>query len=573
LLDSYRHPPQARPLKADTAHGLLRLVYGEQHHFTLTDRQRVSAFARPALVAGAVGLGFGMQDPFRLVVEAAASDDAQVSRSHLPLLLQGSIQRAFSEGHTPPYLPLLAIRLARQAIRENPYDPSAYLALADAYLVLDATTIQGHLLADSNIYNRVRQTQRLAALEEVLLLDPKDWETHLLVAQIVERFSVDTALQHAESALEIMEKLPPHEAHPEVMETRIAGVEKYVERLRRAEEQSETQYVKSINKNAPLAFRARAAYEQYHLGEMALGLLADADQNPTTPEEKQTLSESINAEIAILLDLGRINHKDVVETVSDLNYSKDEANPWRQNPRFQYAMHAYRRCMAIGDYARAHGLLNQMELEQRVSNWREGTRVFINGLYARGPWPTLFLQDVATQRGSDSLRGNNGLGIIIPPPDKRPKGEDTKDLAAMEALTDPQFVVSLIVARLALAAPFTPGPLPWESLRLGELHVTLDDLPLRDKDGRITQVFRGLVRGFGNQYIIQADFSALRGMVALEQGNIELATKDLHKVFDYLYPEDERKTVLETGTSPMLDCHGRRVAMYWLRELENRKPR
>src|SRR5262249_46359927 len=158
----------------------------------------------------------------------------------------------------------------------------------------------------------------------------------------------------------------------------------------------------------------------------------DADQNPTTAEDRQALSDSINVEISVLLDLGRINHKDVIETVTEVNYSKEEVNPWRQNPRFQYAAHAYRRCMAIGDYTKAHGLPDQMELEQRLSIWREATRPFINGLYARGPWPTLFLQDVATQRASELHRGNNGLGVIIPPPDKQPKGEASKDQAALE---------------------------------------------------------------------------------------------------------------------------------------------
>ena len=105
----------------------------------------------------------------------------------------------------PPAVPVLMVRLARQAVAENPQEHRAYLALADAYKTLWKSqedywvTYAGY--NPSNLRTRVRQMQTLTATYNAAVLKPTDPDLHITLAEaFLQQHYLDLALTHLRQA-------------------------------------------------------------------------------------------------------------------------------------------------------------------------------------------------------------------------------------------------------------------------------------------------------------------------------------------------------------------------------------
>ena len=78
----------------------------------------------------------------------------------------------------------------------------------------------------------------------------------------------------------------------------------------------------------------------------------------------------------------------------------------------------------------------------------------------------------------------------------------------------------------------------------------------------------GFMRDLGTFYTLRADYESLRGLNALEEGDVGSAHRHFQAAIDNLFPEDLRLSAIETGMSPMLECSGYYAAVYWLRKLD-----
>jgi hypothetical protein len=556
LWDSYQRSSGQRPLQVDEANGLLRFIYSVQADFALRDQERIAEFATPCFAAGTVGFGFGME-PFSLYLLSRESEDTKEKDAVMAQMAHVLAYRGLNEGHTPTYLPYLAVRYARQAIKANPYDPAGYLALADAYLLLDADTVEGRF-ADG-LQRKIRQTQRLAALQEAVLLDPDDWQTEMELAQEIQAFSIDTALNHYDRALEIIrEQAAAKGADPEEFETLLSQTEKSIDRIRQDKDKKETEFIKRYSTNTPPYNAARIAAEDFHLYELALSILLKTDrQTGDDPNKMNDIARQVDYEVSLLLDLGLINDQDVLDTLA-----QHDENPWKKNPNFQYVHHAYRRAMAVGDYAQADQMLSIIGKRNAFKAATDnlvpfGQGVFLMHIRDTGktrlvPWPGLYLQWKSWKKEGAA------------PGDENP--DESNEI--FSKLVDPSFALPLAVARMVLNHNVPEQPLVYELPRRCELLLLRTDIVVPTRNPQHPyQIELSPLKRIGGAFTVPADNEAQRGMNALEQGDMEGARARFEAVINSLYLPEDRARAVELNDPPMVDCLGRHTARYWLHEL------
>jgi tetratricopeptide (TPR) repeat protein len=142
---------------------------------------------------------------------------------------------------TPPMAPyppeplLLAVRAARRALAVNPDDAHAYLILGESYVRLgrDTRALSWEtMLPDLPV---LRQTQKLTALEQAVLLRPDLARAHELLARLYYKDGqMDRCLEHQRACLRIAEKIDPNIGPTAELREQLEEVQKLVAKNEKA---------------------------------------------------------------------------------------------------------------------------------------------------------------------------------------------------------------------------------------------------------------------------------------------------------------------------------------------------
>jgi hypothetical protein len=146
-----------------------------------------------------------------------------------------------------PALPLLAVRAARAAIAVQPEQPSAWLALAQAYLALGRTTTEWSMYARLPLLAEVRYIQTVTALVQAVTLDPNPAvavSAHEKLADLfAERGYLDLAMRHRMAQLRLRSRGGRLSGETrDTFDRRIERLEGVVEELRREVEDNENRF-------------------------------------------------------------------------------------------------------------------------------------------------------------------------------------------------------------------------------------------------------------------------------------------------------------------------------------------
>ncbi len=118
--------------------------------------------------------------------------------------------RIYATPSMPPYPPeplLLAVRAARRALALNPDDARAFSILGESYVRLGRDTSELTWEAILPDLAAFRQTQRLTALEQAVLLRPDLARAHYLLARIYYKSGqMDRCLEHQRACLRMVEQ-------------------------------------------------------------------------------------------------------------------------------------------------------------------------------------------------------------------------------------------------------------------------------------------------------------------------------------------------------------------------------
>jgi hypothetical protein len=557
--EKYARPPAVRPFDADEARGILEYGYGLEGQFRRHEIERIAALSRTARIASVVGFEFGLRTgPARLgflhnqldVLALGREPTGKNAPAEPPARLWWIAEMwnlPFDQGSLPSFVPYLAIRHARLAVQASPYDPNGYFALADAYFLLSRKTAERNWIAANPLLAAARRTQRIAALQQALMLDDTDPDTHKALAnEVYLNGFPDTALAHLEKMLEGMRRqADDRKTSREQLDKEIESLQKNVDTMRETVDRTRGQFLQDT-KGLPIRKRAELALTKYHLPEEALNVLAEAKLDDFKGSaEIEELHRLIDMKVDILLDLGRINDDFVIMTLTETGPSggDDKTQGWKDSPFFRFRYHAFRRAMALGNYREADELLVQMQ------QMEEAKALAI----AFAPIP---------MGGDASMSAMAKYGGGIP--------------ASDDPALDCGHVLSVILARMLLDAPFTPRPFAYEALlRQTELLHTLGrTFTTREKAGIAVRELGGNLSYVGRVFVLRAEMAALRGLVALEAGDMARARKLFQWVIEISYPEGDRAAAVGDWAMPTLDSLGRRIAVYWLRDFAamDRKP-
>src|SRR5579875_2013148 len=177
----------------------------------------------------------------------------------------------------PPELLLLAIRAARRAIKDDPYDAQAYHLLGEAYLRLLHNSRERFAKYDLPSLVHIRRIQAVCALHQALLLQPDLLQTHLrLYALYQEMGLLDFALQHARQVLHLNQRNGKAAGESqESWEQRLRQTEEWVQKLEEEVQRRLDRYELQAARRSVLE-QAVLAREQ-GLGGKALDILLASD--------------------------------------------------------------------------------------------------------------------------------------------------------------------------------------------------------------------------------------------------------------------------------------------------------
>jgi hypothetical protein len=133
----------------------------------------------------------------------------------------------------PVATPLLAVRACRRALAESPDDPDTYFRLQRAYAIMTQDTKEREFMARLPLLGSVRQAQRIAALNHVVLLDPDHEPAHQELASMYQGLGyMDLTLKHLNERIRIMrERGPARHEKPEDYENLLKQLETNVDSL------------------------------------------------------------------------------------------------------------------------------------------------------------------------------------------------------------------------------------------------------------------------------------------------------------------------------------------------------
>jgi tetratricopeptide (TPR) repeat protein len=223
-------------------------------------------------------------------------------------------------GQQPPALPLLAVRLARRALAENPDDASAYLFLAQAYSALRDLTPERTVLGIMPPLAQLRHIQIAVALENVVRCQPDHAGAHEALARLYERRPFfDAALAHRREALRLVRRAGPR-----------AG-EKPEDFTRRTQEMEDSVRVLELNvgeRKNEFALRAQQlGSEPYRKAQLALNMgLARLALDDVLLQSPMVLlgGDGVRLQMELLLQMGRIDS--VRDQLRDADWQANKQN-------------------------------------------------------------------------------------------------------------------------------------------------------------------------------------------------------------------------------------------------------
>lgn len=175
----------------------------------------------------------------------------------------------------------LAIRAARQAIAENPYDALAYLILGEAYGRLLGDTQENIWRNDVPQLEQMRQSQMLSAFKTAVRLKPDLVNAHHRLAQLYGPAGLklpDLELEHLQAWLQLRSKAGPQAPQSRLeFEDKLLAVQQRIEFLEKGVREADEKLAKATASRT-LSVQAEKAYEA-GLADKALQLLIKADLN------------------------------------------------------------------------------------------------------------------------------------------------------------------------------------------------------------------------------------------------------------------------------------------------------
>jgi tetratricopeptide (TPR) repeat protein len=324
--------------------------------------------------AGAVPYALWMR-----AAKASVKDAAPDSWESMALAARKDFLRRRDDA--PPGLLLLAVRAGRRAVRADPGDAVAWLALGEAYLRLSQNTrervwyvqLPPALTADAAdprdqfvaapLLGDIRRDQAMAALHRALLLNPNLDPAHAALADYyLGQGCLDLALRHFQEHLRCARAAGPRPGESgEAFAARLADLEEKLKKLDgEVARLSNLLEVNTANYSVP--DRARWAVT-HGLPDRALALLMDSD-------------------VSVFGRQGARLELDLLLLTGQLRLFRDGLEPDKPDKQELFGPSLFHRFRvrlwaAAGDYARADADLEGLTAPSRLPLWagREGTDV------------------------------------------------------------------------------------------------------------------------------------------------------------------------------------------------------
>lgn len=266
--------------------------------------------------------------------------------------------------------PLLAVRACRRALAENPDDPETYFRLQLAYTVLAQDTKEGEFLVRLPLLSSVRQAQRIAALNHVVLLNPDHEAAHHELASMYQGLGyMDLALKHVSERLRIMrERGPARNERPEDYDKALRQLETNVDKLDTDVKRAQNDYEVGQVLRTSLRQKAELALSK-GLGGQARDLLLKSE------EVTKIEPEALPLELNLMIMSGAIEGEEGIRVGLDaLRQDAEQTGkkpPWRfGEDRFTLPLYDWLQVMvgaASGDYREADRFLDPIiELRQQL---------------------------------------------------------------------------------------------------------------------------------------------------------------------------------------------------------------
>jgi tetratricopeptide (TPR) repeat protein len=229
-------------------------------------------------------------------------------------------------GLGPPGAPLLAVRAARRAIDVNPDDAEAYEHLNDAYfIILGQEDTWGPRpfrdrkrgIGEETPRSLLRDMQRAAALQHLLILKPESHRAHALLAEIFhQRGFLDMEVDQYREALKYREEGLSDLSEQEQAVAK-QQAEMYKARLKELEPVLETQKDQYVNdaRNQPAKVKFTHA-QRLGLTQEALNILEGIDATELKKEDVVALT---NILLELYLRTGQVDKaREIIKSANDL---------------------------------------------------------------------------------------------------------------------------------------------------------------------------------------------------------------------------------------------------------------
>jgi hypothetical protein len=318
--------------------------------------------------------------PWRVMPGAGGrkgSWEADAATTYLRLAETGSSQS--------PAAVLLAVRAARAGIEIDPADPTAWLALGHAYLMLGERSWEREVGAGLSPLEQVRFFQAVGALTRAARLNPEALAAHQTLSRLfARRNAIDLAHRHAVRTARLVRRGGPVPGEaPEAFDERAGQAEKFARALEESVQDAQNRFlVRTAGLGGEPLVRARVAAE-LGLVQQAVDVLLESHPDLYGPVGIGLLAE-------LLLQTGQI-----AECRTLLDRDELRANPHtlgyynlprRPNPdgsRRPYRFHAYDwldlcQCAAAGRYAGVDAALGR--LTDRLATERRAAESLLRGM-------------------------------------------------------------------------------------------------------------------------------------------------------------------------------------------------
>jgi len=273
----------------------------------------------------------------------------------------------------PPALPILMVRVARQALAENPLDPQAHLNLAEAIETLRNRQEDRWINYQGGqhpapLRDRLRQIQQIVSRYHVVQLQPDNYEHHDRLAKLyLQQNLVDAALDHmqlAEKALEGHRNMVPADKS-KGFDMAIAKYHDEVDSLDKNVKQRMAKWkelpAKTNYMKASLAFQGtfdmlmenKHVRTPFGLGKKSLELLGAIDPATLTPNERL---DFVLLQFDLLVSMGRVDR---------LGEILQEESLKKNLPPAMYGQYQLLVAGALGDYETADQALTAIEKVSR----------------------------------------------------------------------------------------------------------------------------------------------------------------------------------------------------------------